>query len=151
DLKGGTDPFWSARSTSSSPTTSDVTFNMSTANFVSTSTQTTAGYTEEWTITGGRHPFHLHGCHAMIKSIGGNTTVPDEMQGWKDVFEVDSSTTTQSANTTSPIVFLVQFDERAYSSGSNAGSGAGTDFMYMMHCHILGHEDAGMMGVFEVI
>ncbi|PCI29906.1 MAG: hypothetical protein COB67_03080 [SAR324 cluster bacterium] len=149
DLRGGANPFYSARSTTASPTPVQVTLDTTTANFVSTSTQTTANYTEEWTITGANHPFHLHGCHAMIKSIGGNSVVPDEMQGWKDVFEVDSQNGT--ANTNSPIVFLVQFDEKAYASGSNAGSGAGTDFMYMMHCHILGHEDAGMMGCFEVI
>jgi len=151
ELKGGANPFASGRSTSGNATATDFTFNNATANFVSTSTRTTANYTEEWTIVGARHPFHLHGCHAMIKSIGGDTNIPAEMQGWKDVFETDS-TPTGSANTNSPIVFMVQFDERAYASGTaHAGSGNGTDYMYMQHCHILGHEDANMMGCFEVI
>lgn len=142
NLRGGQNPFESARSTTGSPTAAAFTFNMASANFVSTSTQTTAGFTEEWTITGNRHPFHLHGCHAMIKSIDGDTNIPAELQGWKDVFEVNNG---------GVVVFMVQFNERAFAAGSNAGPGAGTDFMYMMHCHILGHEDAGMMGAFEVI
>ena len=72
------------------------------------------------------------------------------MQGWKDVFETDR-TPTVTANTSSPIVFMVQFDERAYAAATNLGPGAGADYKYMMHCHILGHEDDGMMGNFEVI
>ena len=150
ELKGGDDPIASGYSTSSAPSASNFTFNMTTANFVSKSTQTSPGWTEEWTITGARHPFHLHGCHVMIKSIGGDTNIPEHLQGWKDTIEVDSDSETQSTGTASPIVFMVQFDERAFSAGSNNGPGAGTDYMYMMHCHILGHEDNGMMGVFEV-
>jgi len=150
DLPGNATPFASGRSTSGPATAVDFPMNPATANFVSTSTQTSAGYTEEWTVTAGRHPFHLHGCSAMIKSIGGNTTIPAELQGWKDVFDIDTDPT-GVASTGSPIVFMVQFNERAYSAGSNAGPAPGIDHMYMMHCHILGHEDAGMMGVFEVI
>ncbi len=78
----------------------------------------------------------------MIKSIGGDTNVPAHMQGWKDVFQVLGG---------ADVVFMVKFDERAFSAASASGPGAGSDFMYMMHCHILGHEDNSMMGVFEVV
>lgn len=142
DLKGGPNPFASSRDPGGTIPAVNTTFTMTAANFVSTSTQTSAGYTEQWTVTGARHPFHLHGCHAMIESIGGDTNVPAEMQGWKDVFEVDTGST---------VIFKVQFDERAYAGATNLGPGAPNNFMYMMHCHILGHEDAGMMGTFEVI
>jgi blue copper oxidase len=143
DLKGGPNPFASSRDTGTTVATVDIPFTMATANFVSTSTQSIANYTEQWTITGARHPFHLHGCHAMIKSIGGDTNVPAELQGWKDVFKVDNG---------SDVVFIVQFDEKARALGTaHTDPGAGSNFMYMMHCHILGHEDAGMMGTFEVI
>lgn len=144
-LEGGSTPIATIRSTTALTngfdSAVDTEFDHSRANFVSTSTQTTPGYTEEWHIRGATHPFHLHGCHAMIKTIGG-ATPSTEKQGWKDVFEV---------NRGDDVTFLVQFNERAYAAASNAGEGAGSDYMYMMHCHILGHEDNGMMGVFEVI
>jgi len=144
-LKGGAAPFATLRSTTEVvnglDNVVDIAFDPTTANFVSTSTQTTPGYTEQWHIRGATHPFHLHGCHGMISAIAG-VTPSDDKQGWKDVFEVTGG---------NDVTFLVQFNERAYAAGSVAGPGAGSDFMYMMHCHILGHEDDGMMGVFEVI
>ncbi len=148
---GPGNPIATGRSTVGPATAANHTFDMMNKNFTSTSTQTGGlTYTEEWTITADRHPFHLHGCQVLLKSIGGDTNIPPELQGWKDTINMDIFGHGDSS-TDSPMVFLVQFNERAYSAASNAGPGAGSNYMYMMHCHILGHEDTGMMGVFEVI
>jgi FtsP/CotA-like multicopper oxidase with cupredoxin domain len=52
-----------------------------------------------------------------------------EESGWKDTVGLAGETE-----------LLVRFDHRA-----------GADAPYMYHCHILEHEDAGMMGQFTVV
>ena len=56
---------------------------------------------------------------------------PAHLDGWKDTVEIRSGTTTR---------LIVPF-------------GAHTDAAtpYMFHCHILRHEDRGMMGQFVVV
>ena len=85
------------------------------------------GATEIWTIqnvVGMDHPFHLHGFHFRILDRDG---VPEAMQGWKDTGNVPKH---------SSMRILVRFD----------------DFpgRWMYHCHILDHEDEGMMGILQV-
>ncbi len=84
---------------------------------------------ERWVITSfnGRHPFHLHGASFQIISLDGNAVPPHE-QGWKDVVKVNNRAE-----------ILVQFELEA-----------DEETPYMYHCHILEHEDMGMMGQFTV-
>lgn len=85
------------------------------------------GTTEEWTIknvTGEDHPFHIHVNDFQVMSING---VPYESTGLVDTFKVPAH---------GEIVIRQRF----------------LDFVgkYVFHCHILAHEDAGMMAAVEV-
>lgn len=87
------------------------------------------GEWEHWRVENddGHHPFHVHGCSFLVLSQDG-TTVSEEDAGWKDTVWVNNSTE-----------LMVRFDYEA------------TDrYPYMYHCHILEHEDMGMMGQFTV-
>ncbi|MDD1794898.1 multicopper oxidase domain-containing protein [Enterovibrio sp. ZSDZ42] len=85
------------------------------------------GQLEKWTIDSGRHPFHMHGTSFLILSMNGKPPAPED-QGWKD---------TIYPNGTAEI--LLKFDYEATEQ-----------WPYMYHCHILEHEDMGMMGQFTV-
>lgn len=87
------------------------------------------GETELWRISADMmmHPFHVHGTSFQVVARSGRTVNPAS-EGWKDVVLVSGSAE-----------ILVRFDQPA---------DAAAPFMY--HCHILEHEDAGMMGQFTV-
>ncbi len=87
------------------------------------------GATERWIVTTNMltHPFHVHGVSFQVVGVNGREPGPED-QGWKDTVLVDGETE-----------LLVRFDHPASRD---------TPFMY--HCHILEHEDAGMMGQFTV-
>ena len=89
------------------------------------------GAWERWRIRSkkGAHPFHVHGCSFLIEQMEGAAASPDQ-QGWKDMVVVDDDDWSE---------IIVRFDHLA------------TDqYPYMYHCHILEHEDRGMMGQFTV-
>ncbi|MEM9212156.1 MAG: multicopper oxidase domain-containing protein, partial [Pseudomonadota bacterium] len=88
------------------------------------------GATELWRISvdDQLHPFHVHGCSFQILTQNG-TPPPAYAQGWKDMVHVEEGWSE----------ILVTFD---YEAPENAP--------YMYHCHILEHEDCGMMGQFTV-
>ena len=90
------------------------------------------GTSEIWEIVAASmpmaHPFHLHGASFRILSKNGRKADAHE-SGWKDVVLVD-----QHAE------ILVRFDHPAP-----------PDMPFMYHCHILEHEDNGMMGQFAVV
>jgi blue copper oxidase len=90
------------------------------------------GTAEIWEISAGgmpmAHPFHVHGASFRILSKNGGKPAAHE-SGWKDVVLVE-----QHAE------ILVRFDNPAQPK---------MPFMY--HCHILEHEDHGMMGQFAVV
>lgn len=88
------------------------------------------GDTEIWRIASDDqlHPFHIHGCSFRILTQNG-AEPPAYAQGWKDMVHVE--------NEWSEV--LVRFDHSATD-----------DAPYMYHCHILEHEDCGMMGQFTV-
>lgn len=92
--------------------------------------QCTVGQTEIWRINSDmdRHPFHIHGCSFRILSQEGSAP-PDYAKGWKDMV--------YAQNGWSEV--LVRFDFKA-----------SKETPYMYHCHILEHEDCGMMGQFTV-
>ena len=82
------------------------------------------GDTEIWEVSGEMmaHPFHVHGVNFEVLSrAGAKPSVLD--QGLKDTVLVRE-----------PVELLVQFTQPAVAA----------PFMY--HCHILEHEDNGMMG-----
>jgi len=91
--------------------------------------QVTRGETEVWEITADEmmHPFHVHGTSFQVLSNGGRAVDPVQT-GLKDVVLVDGKAE-----------ILIRFDRTA---------SAATPYMY--HCHILEHEDLGMMGQFTV-
>jgi FtsP/CotA-like multicopper oxidase with cupredoxin domain len=87
------------------------------------------GEWERWRVQNddGHHPFHVHGCSFLVLSQDGRP-VAEQDAGWKDTVWVADSAE-----------LMVRFDYEA------------TDrYPYMYHCHILEHEDMGMMGQFTV-
>lgn len=92
--------------------------------------QVKKGQLELWTVRGQRmpHPFHVHGTSFQVISQNGKP-VAEADRGWKDTVVV----------TGKPTQLLVRFNQTATK-----------DYPYMYHCHILEHEDAGMMGQFTV-
>jgi blue copper oxidase len=75
------------------------------------------------------HPVHIHGCQFRIVSHDGKPP-PPELAGWKDVAPISKGGVSE---------ILVRFPHEAT-----------RDDPYMAHCHILEHEDSGMMAQFTV-
>ncbi len=91
------------------------------------------GQTEIWTLfdsTMVAHPFHVHDVQFFVLDRDGNSPPPQE-QGWKDVVLVQPNETVR---------IIMKFTDFTDST-----------IPYMYHCHILMHEDDGMMGQFEVM
>jgi blue copper oxidase len=87
--------------------------------------ETKLGTTEVWEVVaiGMAHPFHIHGASFRILSIEG-APPPAHLAGWKDVALVEDKAE-----------LLVAFNRPAT-----------REHPFMYHCHILEHEDAGLMG-----
>lgn len=88
---------------------------------------TTVGATEIWqieNIVGMDHPFHLHGFQFQVLDRDG---VPEPYLSWKDMLNIPRHTSAR---------IIVRYDDYPGK--------------WMFHCHILDHEDHGMMGVLEV-
>jgi FtsP/CotA-like multicopper oxidase with cupredoxin domain len=85
------------------------------------------GATEIWevqNVVGMDHPFHLHGFRFQILDRNG---VPEPFRSWKDTVNVPRN---------SAVRLIVRYDDHPG--------------MWMFHCHILDHEDHGMMGIVHV-
>ena len=100
--------------------------------------------TEIWEISSTSvvtHPFHLHDIEFSILSINGQAP-PAELDGWKDVVMIPAPRRDTANRVITPTVvrFIGRFDDYADSL-----------FPFMYHCHILTHEDGGMMGQFVVV
>ncbi|GEK90201.1 multicopper oxidase family protein [Alkalibacterium putridalgicola] len=91
---------------------------------------------EEWVVTNESagmgmmsgetpHPLHVHGVQFQVIERNGGEPPLNE-QGWKDTVMVESG---------EEVRLLVKFKQKG---------------LFMYHCHILEHEDAGMMGQFLV-
>ena len=88
---------------------------------------------EIWSITNltmVAHPFHLHGMQFFVLDRDGITVLPQEA-GYKDVVMIAPQETVR---------FITKFEDFVDAS-----------IPYMYHCHILMHEDDGMMGQFVVV
>jgi len=102
-------------------------FNMDVINYT-----ITEGNIEIWTLKNQSaiaHPFHIHDVQFYVLDRNGNTP-PEAEQGRKDVILVKPQETVR---------FIAQF---------NDFGGDPVPFMY--HCHMLIHEDGGMMGQFVI-
>ncbi len=86
-----------------------------------------------WRISEGTdlmlHPVHIHGCQFRIISQDGRPP-PAYRAGWKDIAPISGGGASE---------ILVRFPHTAGAQGP-----------YMAHCHILEHEDSGMMAQFTV-
>ncbi|WP_246107519.1 multicopper oxidase domain-containing protein [Puniceibacterium confluentis] len=87
------------------------------------------GTVERWQIrsTMIAHPFHVHGIRFRVITENGSPPRP-ENTGWKDTVLVPGEAE-----------ILARFDQPA-----------SRETPFMFHCHILEHEDAGMMAQFTV-
>lgn len=93
-------------------------------------TITRVGAVERWEVQNNStmdHPFHLHGTQFQVisRTVAGRDVV-DSFPAWRDTVNVPPNTT---------VSFVVRQDQ----TGKR-----------MYHCHILEHEDQGMMGVLQV-
>ena len=90
------------------------------------------GQHERWVISGQGdmmlHPFHIHGTQFRILSENGKAPAAHRV-GWKDTVRVEGGVSE----------VLVKFDHDAPK-----------EHAYMAHCHLLEHEDTGMMLGFTV-
>lgn len=89
---------------------------------------------EIWSLTNQTpiaHPFHIHDVQFFILDINGNPP-PPELQGYNDVVLVPGGM--------GNVRFIAQFNDHADNT-----------IPYMYHCHMLPHEDMGMMGQFLVV
>ena len=88
----------------------------------------TMGETQIWTVQNTiqfAHPFHLQGFFFQVLDVNG---VAPALREWRDTVDVPVDATVRLAMT---------FDERPG--------------MWMFHCHILDHSDAGMMGMVHLL
>jgi FtsP/CotA-like multicopper oxidase with cupredoxin domain len=98
---------------------------------------TTQGAVEDWTIqnrTAENHEFHMHQIHFLLLEQNG-APVPPQQRQFLDMIQIPY----WSGTGPYPSV-MVRMDFR----GPDIG-----DFVY--HCHILGHEDNGMMAIIRVL
>ncbi|HYG51488.1 MAG TPA: multicopper oxidase domain-containing protein [Flavobacteriales bacterium] len=88
--------------------------------------------TEIWELNSSSvfaHPFHIHDVQFYVLTRNGSSP-PSYEQGWKDVVLVESGEIVR---------FIAKFEDYA-----------DTLHPFMYHCHIILHEDEGMMGQFIV-
>jgi FtsP/CotA-like multicopper oxidase with cupredoxin domain len=89
--------------------------------------------TEIWEVTnasGMVHNFHIHLIHFQVLDIDGESP-PAHLRGWKDTVFIPRGSTVR---------LIAEFKDYADPA-----------VPYMYHCHILRHEDRGMMGQFVVV
>ena len=75
------------------------------------------------------HPVHVHGCQFRIVALDGKPP-PAHMRGWKDIAPIENGGHAE---------IYLRFPHKAPGAAP-----------YMAHCHILEHEDSGMMTQFSV-
>lgn len=93
----------------------------------------TVDTTERWIVENTSqlpHSFHVHDVQFRIASIDG-APPPPELAGWKDTIFAAPETEFE---------LILRFEDYA-----------DPDTPYMYHCHLLWHEDQGMMGQFAVV
>ncbi|MBG6056381.1 FtsP/CotA-like multicopper oxidase with cupredoxin domain [Salinibacterium sp. CAN_S4] len=89
--------------------------------------------TEIWTVTNDMprpHNFHVHGVQFQVLDQNG-AAPPPTLSGWKDTIYLEPNVSYR---------LIMQFENFS-----------DPNMPYMYHCHLLAHEDAGMMGQFVVV
>ncbi|GAB3870886.1 multicopper oxidase family protein [Dactylosporangium cerinum] len=88
---------------------------------------------EVWSVANGHdtpHSFHIHDVQFQVLSVDGAAPQP-ELGGWKDTLFLEPGKRYE---------IIARFAD--YADPTTA---------YMFHCHVLRHEDEGMMGQFVVV
>jgi FtsP/CotA-like multicopper oxidase with cupredoxin domain len=91
------------------------------------------GTTEVWEVENGHgqpHTFHVHDVQFQVLDVDGEDPRP-ELSGWKDTVQLPPRV---------QVRLVMAFEDYADPSSP-----------YMYHCHLLRHEDEGMMGQFVVV
>ncbi len=91
------------------------------------------GSVERWDVSNNSfmvHPLHIHNRHFQILDIDGQPP-PVQLAGWKDTVLVAPGQVVR---------LMLRFEGITDAA-----------FPYMFHCHILEHEDMGMMGQFYIV
>ncbi|SCL73063.1 cell division protein SufI [Micromonospora citrea] len=89
--------------------------------------------TEVWEVVnsdGAPHNFHVHDVQFQVLSVGGQAP-PPALGGWKDTVYLAPQR---------PVRLILRLTDHS-----------DPNVPYMFHCHLLYHEDAGMMGQFVVV
>ncbi|WP_163831959.1 multicopper oxidase family protein [Spartinivicinus ruber] len=113
------------------------------------------GIPEIWEIkslTGG-HNFHIHGCSFLIIELYGEEP-ENTLKGWKDTVSLPKRVGEINTGEYHTCKVLVIFHHDTYRKECMGNIGSHSDINchmpYMYHCHVLEHEDKGMMGQFIV-
>lgn len=98
-----------------------------------------AGTVEEWDVvndTDEAHDFHIHQVHFVVEAVGG---VPVATRHWSDTVNVPARNHRWNRTIAGTVRLLVDF-RNPVARGN-----------FLFHCHILDHEDRGMMASIRVI
>src|SRR5690625_986444 len=93
----------------------------------------TVDTTEVWELRnahGDPHNFHVHDVQFQVLDVDG-AAPPPHLEGWKDTVYLPPQV---------PVRVIMRFADHADAT-----------VPYMYHCHLLWHEDEGMMGQFVVV
>ena len=93
----------------------------------------TVDTTEVWRVRNADdqlHNFHVHDVQLLVRSVDG-APPPPELAGWKDTVFLPPGR---------EVELVLTFRDHT-----------DPDSPYMFHCHLLRHEDSGMMGQFVVV
>ena len=94
-----------------------------------TDTRVKLGAVEEWTIrneSGELHDFHIHQTHFQVTEVNG---VPEPFDGYRDIVNVPVH---------GEVKVIIPFTDPVIVG------------RFVYHCHLLSHEDKGMMATIEV-
>jgi hypothetical protein len=108
-----------------------------------------AGNYEEWTVsnwTFSDHPFHLHQNHVLITKINGKTLPQPE---WHDTLNVPKAVCRDDPLCHVPPTKIIDtipgsITFRTYFNPVTVGC-------FVAHCHIINHEDIGMMQRMDIL
>jgi FtsP/CotA-like multicopper oxidase with cupredoxin domain len=98
-----------------------------------------AGTLEEWTIrndTGEVHDIHIHQVHFLVESLDGAKV---NLRIWRDTVLVPAQRRTGGRRIPGTARILVDFRNPAIRG------------IFVFHCHMLDHEDGGMMATIKVV
>jgi suppressor of ftsI len=97
------------------------------------------GTVEEWhvvNVTQEVHDFHIHQLHFLVQKING---VPVSHPFWADSFIIPHRSAVGSKGVPGSLDLLMNFRDPVIRGE------------FLFHCHILDHEDEGMMAKIEAI